>query len=210
MLFKKTGTGIMVDGTFYAAGMRVYANDTSDYAGLYGEIIEIRTGDDRETDNDTPDIYCRFDVPVLPVEVKRLEERFTDLYGKPMTLEEITLDMVIMAPEMLEFHIDPYTIKPSTAVWAVIEDWAVDYETGHDESLYMDKKDALAVFHYKLSNEAEEGCIHIWKNNDALQLETDESLYECWLDGEYRCNHYKISIEQKLVILGIESERESK
>lgn len=202
MIYNRMGQGIMVDGVFYAAGMRVYANDTSDYAGLYGVITEIRTGDDRETENETPDIYCQFNVPVLSMEIEQLEARFSELYGKPMTLADIALDIVIMAPEMLEFHIDPYAIRPSTVVWAVIEDWATDDGAGHDEALYEEEKDARAVFHCKLSNEAEEGCISIWKDNDALQLDHGDCFYECWLDGEYPCNHYKISIKQKHVLHG--------
>lgn len=77
MIYTRTGAGITVDGIFYFVGMHVLSNDASDYVGLYGVITEIRTGDDRETENDTPDIYCQFDVPVLPCEVRQLEERFS-------------------------------------------------------------------------------------------------------------------------------------
>ena len=202
MIYEKTGHGIMVDGTFYSVGMMVYANDTSEYAGLYGIITEIRTDEDRETENDTPDIYCQFSAPVLPSE---LEERFSALYSRPTTLEDIALDMVIMAPDMLEFHIDPYTISPSTTVWAVIEDWATVDETGHNEYLYESEKDAAAVFHLKLANEAEEGLIRQWKDRDDYQFESDSTSFECWLDDDWSSNHYVIRLEKKLVVTSAEA-----
>lgn len=197
MISTKTGAGITVDGIFYFVGMHVLCNDASDYAGLYGVITEIRTDDDRETENDTPDIYCQFDVPVLPCEVRELEARFSSLYGQHKKLEEISLDVVIMAPEMLEPSIDLNAAKPVTHVWSVIEDWAVDDETGHDESLFISREDAIAVLHSKLSTEATEGCIPAWKDKSDFQLVTCVNSYECWLDGDYIGNHYKISIEQE-------------
>ena len=199
MIYTNPGAGITADGIFYFVGMHVLSNDASDYAGLYGVITEIRTDDDRETENDTPDIYCQFDAPVLPSEVRQLEERFSSLYCQPKKLEDITLDMVIMAPDMLEPSINPLAANTATHVWAVVEDWAVDDETGHDASLFVSRKDAVAVLHSKLSTEAVEGCIPRWKDKSDFQLVTCENSYECWLDGDYIGNHYKISIEQKPV-----------
>ena len=85
----------------YAIGADVMATEASEYRGLYGTITEIRDGSDRETENDTPDIYCCFEPPLFPKEIQELERRFTELYQSPKKLDEITLDMVIMAPEMV-------------------------------------------------------------------------------------------------------------
>lgn len=210
MIYTRTGAGITVDGIFYFVGMYVHANNTSDYAGLYGVVTEIRTNDDRETENDTPDIYCQFDAPVLPCEVRELEARFSSLYGQPKKLDELSLDMVIMAPDMLEPSIDPNAANPATYVWAVVEDWAVDDETGHDESLFISREDAVAVLHSKLSTEAAEGCIPQWKDKTDFQLITCENSYECWLDGDYIGNHYKISIEQEPIFRPFTPMEESK
>lgn len=65
MIYKKPGEEFWHEGVCYKVGGRIVANEASDYAGLFGNILEIRTEDDRETDNDTPDIYCAFDPPVL-------------------------------------------------------------------------------------------------------------------------------------------------
>ena len=69
--------------------------------------MEIRSGDDCETENDTPDIYCAFDPPTSEDIVLELEGRFSALYGEPKTMDDITLDSVIMAPEMLESSAEP-------------------------------------------------------------------------------------------------------
>lgn len=210
MIYTKTGAGITVDGIFYFVGMYVHANNTSDYAGLYGVVTEIRTDDDRETENDTPDIYCQFDAPVLPCEVSELEARFSALYRLPMKLNDISLDMVIMAPDMLEPSINPIGANPASQVWAVIEDWSVDDEAGHNETLFICREDALAVFHSQLSIEASEGCIPRWEDNADFQRDTCENSYECWLDGDYISNHYKISVEQKPLIHEFTPMEESK
>lgn len=210
MIYTRTGTGITVDSVFYFVGMYVHANSASDYTGLYGVITEIRTGDDMETENDAPDIYCQFSAPVLPDEVRKLETHFSSLYGQPKKMEDISLDMVIMAPDMLEPSINPVAANPATHVWAVVEDWAVDNETGHDESLFDTREDAVAVLHSKLSTEATEGCIPRWKDKADFQLVTGENNYECWLDSDYIGNHYKISIEQKPLIHQFIPKEESK
>lgn len=210
MIYTRTGAGITVDGIFYFVGMHVRANNTSEYAGLYGIVTEIRTDNDRDTENATPDVYCQFDTPVLPCEVRKLEARFSSLYCQPKKLDDISLDTVIMAPDMLEPSIDPNTANPATHVWAVVEDWAVDNEAGHNEDLYISREDAIAVFHSKLNTEAEEGCIPRWAGDDDFQLDAGDTVYECWLDGHYIGNHYKIALEQKLLVQKFTAREENK
>lgn len=200
MIYTRYGTGITVNGANFRVGMRVHANQLSDYAGLYGVITEIRTEDDRETENDSPDIYCRFDAPVLSMEVDVLEARFSSLHMKRMTLDDISLDMIVMAPEMLEPSINPNTVYHSATVWAVVKDWSVNDEGGHNETLYVSRKDARAVFHSKLFAEATEGCIPLWRDREDFQLVDDEMSFECWLDGDYIGNHYKLTLEEKPLV----------
>ena len=51
MIYKKPGEEFWHEGVCYKVGGRIVANEASDYAGLFGNILEIRTEDDRETDN---------------------------------------------------------------------------------------------------------------------------------------------------------------
>lgn len=65
MIYKKPDEKFSHENITYTVGSRVLANEASEYSGLFGRILEIRTDDDRETENDTPDIYCEFDPPCL-------------------------------------------------------------------------------------------------------------------------------------------------
>lgn len=98
MIYTKTGEGITADGITLSVGERVIATE-SDYAGLKGYITEIRTGSDKETENETDDVYCCFDIPESEEKIKLLEEYFSDLFREKKTIDDISLDLVIMAPE---------------------------------------------------------------------------------------------------------------
>ena len=101
MIINRPGAEFIYDGASYKIGDRIIGTSESEYEGLYGSIFEIRDGEDKETENETPDIYCSFEEPVLPHQIKKLEEIFSELYQEPKKLEDITLDYVIMAPEMV-------------------------------------------------------------------------------------------------------------
>ena len=102
MILSKHGENIVIDGITYTIGATVQANQTSEYYPLLGRIKEIRDGDDKETLNETVDIYCEFDEPNDDETIKMFENYFTELYGEKKTLEDIAFDEVIMAPEMID------------------------------------------------------------------------------------------------------------
>ena len=101
MLINKPGAEFLYNGITYRVGDVIISSDQSEYAGLIGSILEIRDGDDRETENDAPDIYCSFDPPALPADIAKVEAVFSALYDMQKTLDDICFDMVIMAPEMI-------------------------------------------------------------------------------------------------------------
>ena len=96
------------------------------------------------------------------------------------------------------------------SVWAVIENWSVDEECGHNELLYANQEDAVRAFQSQLAVEANEGCIYRCKDREDFQFERNPLSYECWLDGDYCGNHYEIFLEEKPVILGSASKRSRK
>ena len=102
MILRENGTRFCADGKVFTIGGRISANGESEYEGLFGTITEIRSGADRETENDVPDIYCDFEVPASEEMLRKLEARFSGLYGETKTLDDISLDCVIMSPDMLE------------------------------------------------------------------------------------------------------------
>ena len=72
MLINKPGAEFLYNGITYHVGDVIIGSDQSEYAGLIGSILEIRDGDDKETENDTPDIYCSFEPPVLPADIAKV------------------------------------------------------------------------------------------------------------------------------------------
>ena len=102
MILNKQGESFAVEGRTFLIGGMVWANDESDYRGLFGHITEIRDGADKDTENEGPDIYCDFMVPEQEYMVNEIEKRFSALYRTPKHKNELPLGGVIMAPDMLE------------------------------------------------------------------------------------------------------------
>lgn len=98
MIFNKPGEVYEHEGVQYTIGMTFRTSDNSDYRGLSGIVWEIRDKEDMETDNLEPDLYCTLFPPESPVEREKMEKHFSALYRMPKKLEEIPLDMVILAP----------------------------------------------------------------------------------------------------------------
>lgn len=51
MVIRKKGSVFFIDGKEFKIGGGVFANDESEYMGLYGTVTEIRTDEDRETES---------------------------------------------------------------------------------------------------------------------------------------------------------------
>ena len=133
-------------GVTYAIAAAVMATEASEYRGLYGTITEIRDGSDRETENDTPDIYCCFEPPLFQEEIRELERRFTDLYQSPKKLDEITLDMVIMAPEMVRVISPDPSVCKTCKVYLLTMQFTTSWDSGCITELYADYDNLLPFF----------------------------------------------------------------
>ena len=103
MLINKPGAEFLYNGIIYRVGDVIIGSNQSEYAGLIGSILEIRDGDDKETENDTPDIYCSFEPPVLPADIAKVEAVFSDLYDEKKEVDDICFDMNCDIPERPEF-----------------------------------------------------------------------------------------------------------
>ena len=200
MIYNRHGEEFVFDFKTFVIGGPIIATDESEYQGLYGTITEIRTDEDRETENDTPDIYCSFEPPVYPHEIRKLESVFSNLYGEPKTLDDISLDEVIMSPEMIRMIPEEKPLLERTYVYLVQEDWTVDDESGSSiSSVFTDKEAAQRYMRSQFIRELEEGCISRWKDDELFTEESSEDYYECFLDGFYLENHYRISVEQTMI-----------
>lgn len=197
MIYKKPGEKFSHENITYTVGSRVLANEASEYSGLFGRILQIRTDDDRETENDTPDIYCEFDPPCLSAARRALEQTFSELYGAPKRVEDLGLELVIMAPEMLTPLAVPEREYAQDTLYVVVSHWATDGEFGSYEAPFTDSVDAQRQFHDDLKNELESGCVEKWRENSQFAEEETAESYECYLDGEYCENHFYLSIEKR-------------
>lgn len=101
MIKNKPGEIFEFESGQYSIGDWIRCREGSDYAGLLGVIVEIRDGEDRETDNLTPDIYCRLQIPEDTELIQKLEERFSKLYGKAVKITDVPLDLTILSPDEL-------------------------------------------------------------------------------------------------------------
>ena len=198
MIFNRDGATFTYDGVTYTIGDRVIATGESAYEGLFGTILEIRTGNDKSTDNDTPDFHCEFIPPALPAEVVALETRFSALYQQKKVLDDITLDEVIMAPEMIRV-INPMGVH-SIAVYTVHEELVLKGDYGENRYPAPDPDLAKLKMTELIHNDQAEGCISEWREHGAaLEEVTGENYYECWVQDEYCENHYKVTIETQSI-----------
>ena len=193
MIINRIGAQFTYEGVTYTVGDKIFSNDTSDFRGLFGYIKEIRTGDDRETDNDTPDFYCYFYPPFEPAAIAELESRFSALYRSPKRLEDIALDEVIMAPDMIRVVTPASNIRTITA-FRVEESWIIKGTPGVEVTPALDEEQAKLRMAELIHNESTEGCIQEWQDDPRFETEITPTFYECWLRDEYCENRYQVKI----------------
>ena len=102
MIYNKQGEAFDYEGEKYQIGSLVMANAQSIYDGLIGIITEIRTDEDKETENPSADIYCDFMKPHFKEEMEEFQRKYMRTDKESFDWDTINLSKVIMAPEMLE------------------------------------------------------------------------------------------------------------
>lgn len=201
MVYRKPENKLEYNGTIYAVGQEIIGTPESEYEGLYGYITEIRDGNDKKTENKTPDIYCSFEPPVLPYEIKRLEQVFSDLHHKTRTLDDIILDKVILAPEKVKPLDDLDQDRNKMDVWVLVEDWAIEGDYGSSCRLFAELEDARRMMTMLLRFEKKRGTISQWMDRKDFAIDAGKNSYSGYLDGEYIDNHYSLSLEKQSLIL---------
>lgn len=197
MIINQPGAEYNYEGAIFRIGAPVIGTSESEYEGLFGSITEIRDGKDRETENDTPDLYCVFEPPVLPCEIQKLEEVFSELYQQPKTLADINLDYVIMAPSMVKPLDNLQTDRMYSVVYILTEEWAFDGDYGNLSEVYSDFEDAKRIMVQKVAAEKESGCIPRWIGSTRFVEESNPQFYACYLSGDYEKYHYSIAIAER-------------
>ncbi len=208
MIINQTGAECIYDGTSYKIGDRIIGTSKSEYEGLIGILFEIRDGEDKETENETPDLYCSFEEPILPHEISKLEKIFSNFYGEPKKLEDISLDQVIMAPEMIRVLL-PTPEPLEQMIYSVQEEWA--FHGSCDSSVsraYTSMESAMLYMREVLREEMENGLVTDMHTDKNFVEESYDDAYECFIDGDYYENHYRIYITSQQIIVTPEFVRE--
>lgn len=201
MTINRIGAKFHYAGITYTIGDTVIANAESEYEGLFGTIAEIRDGNDQETDNDTPDIYCTFIPPFDPEEIKTLESRFSYLYGQEKKLKDITLDIVIMAPEMITI-LNPVPEIKQFGVYEVREEWISEDDAGITIEFAFDEAQAKRILTQMVNDEKQNGVTSEWCSDPRFKTGITPLFFESGLDGEYSSNHYRAAVYRHEMCMG--------
>lgn len=85
MIYLVKGDTVTCDSRIIRVGMPVKAMfGVPLYGGLYGTVACVKTGKDRETDSEAPEVYVKFDFPQRPqareVLLRRFEGKHNDVF----------------------------------------------------------------------------------------------------------------------------------
>ena len=193
MIITNQNEQYICNGYTYRIGGEVFVVDEGPYEGLIGMITEIRDGEDRETDNDTVDVYCDFDLPAIRCECERLVGRFSILHGQPMSLDEINLEQVIMAPEMIRSLANE---NKDTTIHVLTEEWCSDNGYGRDILVYTDPRKAKAKMQQLIRDDKRDGSMSEWLYLDDFVERFDGRKYSAWRDNDYDGYHYNLEMHE--------------
>lgn len=196
MIYNKINDKFQYNEVTYKIGATIIGTDESEYKGLFGTITEIRTGNDKETDNTTPDIYCSFELPLLQQEINDLEARFSELYGEKKWTEDIILDEVILSPAMIKLLSSDKPSQDGLELFIVDEAWAMDGEPDSSITIFTDYDEAKHLMHENLKEDKENGIISRIGDSDKFISDEGVDFYDGYIDGEHNEDFYKIEIKR--------------
>ena len=208
IILSKIGEMIEYAGKKYVVGEKVIANKNSVYEGLIGTIYEIHTDTEKETCNETPDIYCRFREPVMTVNKEKVRRRLSEAYKKDIRLADVGLDCVIMSPEMLVCMSDLDDGAYKKKVYLLIEDAAVDSDTFYTTDVFADMDMAQQQFEIKLSKEMDKGMLKDITVSDEYVLEVGDNSFEYFRSGRFCEWHYSLKIIEDEIVIPLEFVKE--
>ena len=164
-------------------GQEIVANRISPYMGLTGVIRQIIDGDDLETDNPGPDIYCDFN---LEADENLLAA--SSVCERLGLKKEALLDSIILSPDMLEpkmtFQINPLAQQMYILTYYVncpVENDDYMLHVSHDRELLKLKMEEHSEYNRYLKDAShlrtsEEEIDAVYR----LFFEDDSGLYICY------------------------------
>lgn len=196
MILRKKGDVFWYNDKKYVVGEKVIATSESEYEGMIGKIIGIYDGEDKETDNDTPDIYCSFREPILKATKEKVKERFSKLWVDVLEIDDINIEQAVMAPDMI-IPIDTLqNNKDKRKIYILVEDAAIDGNETVSVDAFTDYKDAKRYLEIKLNDEMENGMLLTPGDPSDFIIEETEDSYEIYRKGRYCEWHYSVYIKE--------------
>ncbi len=193
MIYKQ-GQTFEYEGRKYTVGDMVIANAGSMYEGLMGRITEIRTEEDKDTDNVGPDIYCDFEKPQFPFAIQKFQEHFHVTVDETFDWDMVSLDSVIMAPEMIELIDVKEETPTSIKVYVLSEEWVIRGDAETKTYAFLSLGEAKKEMQIRAYLEKQDGIIKDWLDDEDLIEDTFEMSYSAYIEGWYCDNHYDLSI----------------
>lgn len=192
MIYNKNGEMFFYEDKMFIIGEEVYATESAFY-GFLGNITEIRTGDDRETENEGPEIYCKFRVPVIIRDKRTLNDS-----------ESSALDLVIMAPEMLMPTREVGGGLQKIKIFAVIEDCVDEGEDKSNIKLFAEQQHAEIIMRKSIEEEKTDGCISNWISSPLfVEEQHGDMYYTAYCKDDYAFNHYTVYIDELELTISI-------
>lgn len=177
-------------GDLYGIGMPIQVRNGI-LEGIYGEIAEIRTGEEKKCTWDGPEISCNLLFPVAQDKIDRLVSR-SGQCGVQITENKIQLQGISFAPEeltLLRFR--------RKVAYALTQDYALDGVKDKYTVVFEDKQHAQFALVNLVNEEQKEEYMQKWQKDSRFIEERSgrEDYYAGYLDGEWTENHFEICIE---------------
>lgn len=112
-------------------------------------------------------------------------------------MDDINLDQVIMAPEMIEVITDLGKSGKGQKIYVVTDDWAYHDEYDSKTEPFADLMLAKAYMREQVRQMAEYGGLFDRRGDDDCIEESSELSYQLYINGWYDSDHYWIKIEEK-------------
>lgn len=201
MILNENAQPYLIGEKMYCVGDLVYANQHSEYEGLFGRIIEIRDGEDKLTESADPEFVCAFAKPVLPDVIHHLERRLSRRVRQPKMLHEIDLTRVVLPVEGITVIEDENPVSYDIGCFRLNVEWVIDGSKSTFSLMFSDYLAARKRFMDMLETEINSGCIDTWSRCDEFFVNCDKEWFECWLVGQCDSNHYRIALDRECLRL---------
>ncbi len=200
MIYKNEGDQIEYEGKSYCIGQKIIVAEHR-LRGLVGVIVEIRTDENTNAKNSSPELYCDLVKPIFKEELKVLSDFYCGLPMDANTVKRLSFKKIRFEPKELEFIEETEPEEESISVYVLEEDWAVRDELGSEVYLFLDENEAKKEMRKRAYMEKISGSTEDWEEDENFVEDASEDSYSAYIEGFYNDNHYDLTITAKSIPL---------